>query len=71
MMMQSGRDKADLMYKGTIDCFAKIIKNEGSGAFFKGALSNVFRGVGASIVLVLYDEIQTFLAPNIPKGKGE
>jgi solute carrier family 25 (adenine nucleotide translocator) protein 4/5/6/31 len=26
--------------------------------FFKGALSNVFRGVGASMVLVLYDEMK-------------
>jgi len=25
--------------------------------FFKGALSNTFRGVGAALVLVLYDEI--------------
>lgn len=35
----------------------KIIKNEGPMAFYKGALSNVFRGVGASLVLVLYDEL--------------
>ena len=54
-MMQSGR--SDLLYTGTLDCFAKIAKNEGPKAFFKGALSNVFRGVGASIVLVMYDEL--------------
>jgi len=30
--------------------------------FFKGALSNVFRGVGAAVVLTLYDEIQDKLA---------
>lgn len=46
-----------MMYSGTLDCIKKISKNEGNGAFFKGALSNVFRGVGASLVLVLYDEI--------------
>ena len=45
------------MYNGTIDCFIKITKKEGIKAFFKGALSNVFRGIGASLVLVLYDEI--------------
>jgi solute carrier family 25 (adenine nucleotide translocator) protein 4/5/6/31 len=56
MMMQSGR--ADVLYSGTIDCGVKILKNEGVSAFFKGALSNFFRGIGASIVLVLYDEIQ-------------
>jgi solute carrier family 25 (adenine nucleotide translocator) protein 4/5/6/31 len=55
MMMQSGR--ADVLYTGTVDCFVKISKNEGAKAFFKGALSNTFRGIGASLVLVLYDEI--------------
>lgn len=69
LMMQSGR--ADVMYTGTIDCFAKISKNEGTKAFFKGALSNTFRGIGASVVLVMYDELQAIFAPGIPKGKGE
>jgi len=45
------------MYTGTIDCFMKISKTEGTKAFFKGALSNTFRGIGASIVLVMYDEL--------------
>ena len=57
MMMQSGKKGNDIQYKGTIDCFIKITKNEGGKAFFKGALSNIFRGVGASMVLVLYDEL--------------
>uniref|UniRef100_A0A8B9N5B8 ADP/ATP translocase n=1 Tax=Accipiter nisus TaxID=211598 RepID=A0A8B9N5B8_9AVES len=35
MMMQSGRKGADIMYKGTIDCWKKIAKDEGSKAFFK------------------------------------
>ncbi|GBM06546.1 ADP/ATP translocase 1 [Araneus ventricosus] len=61
MMMQSGRAKGDLMYKSTIDCWKKIGKTEGSGAFFKGALSNVFRGTGGALVLVLYDEIKNFI----------
>lgn len=61
MMMQSGRAKADLMYKGTIDCWTKIGKTEGSKAFFKGAFSNVLRGTGGAFVLVLYDEIKSFI----------
>uniref|UniRef100_T1IXU9 ADP/ATP translocase n=1 Tax=Strigamia maritima TaxID=126957 RepID=T1IXU9_STRMM len=61
MMMQSGRSKGELMYKGTLDCWAKIYKTEGGGAFFKGALSNVFRGTGGAFVLVLYDEIKVLL----------
>jgi len=59
MMMQSGR--ADKLYKNTIDCWRKIAKSEGSNAFFKGAFSNVLRGTGGALVLVLYDEIKTFL----------
>ncbi|VDK55850.1 unnamed protein product [Cylicostephanus goldi] len=59
MMMQSGRK--DILYKNTLDCAKKIIANEGMGAMFKGALSNVFRGTGGALVLAIYDEIQKFL----------
>lgn len=52
--------KADIMYKGTIDCWKKITKDEGSKAFFKGAWSNVLRGMGGAFVLVLYDEIKKY-----------
>lgn len=52
---------ADIMYKGTIDCWKKIAKDEGSKAFFKGAWSNVLRGMGGAFVLVLYDEIKKFV----------
>jgi len=59
MMMQSGRK--DILYKNTLDCALKIIKNEGMRAMFKGALSNVFRGTGGALVLAIYDEIQKFI----------
>jgi len=62
MMMQSGRAKADIMYKNTLDCWVKIGKQEGSRAFFKGALSNVFRGTGGALVLVFYDELKKLIA---------
>ncbi|XP_077982615.1 ADP/ATP translocase 3-like [Glandiceps talaboti] len=61
MMMQSGR--ADILYKNTIDCWRKIYQQEGGRAFFKGAFSNVLRGTGGALVLVLYDEIQHILKP--------
>ncbi|XP_009890092.1 PREDICTED: ADP/ATP translocase 1 [Charadrius vociferus] len=61
MMMQSGRKGADIMYKGTIDCWKKIAKDEGTKAFFKGAWSNVLRGMGGAFVLVLYDEIKKYV----------
>lgn len=58
MMMQSGRPKHEHTYKNTIDCWVKIAKNEGLKAFFKGALSNIFRGTGGALVLVFYDIIK-------------
>jgi len=61
MMMQSGRGKGDIMYKNTLDCWAKIFRQEGGGAFFKGAFSNVLRGTGGAFVLVLYDEIKALM----------
>ena len=59
LMMQSGRK--DKMYSGTIDCFRKIAATEGTNAFFKGAASNVLRGTGGALVLVLYSKIQKWL----------
>lgn len=61
MMMQSGRAKADIMYKNTLDCWVKIGKQEGSSAFFKGAFSNVLRGTGGALVLVFYDELKALM----------
>uniref|UniRef100_A0A7M4FV87 ADP/ATP translocase n=1 Tax=Crocodylus porosus TaxID=8502 RepID=A0A7M4FV87_CROPO len=61
MMMQSGRKGADIMYKGTVDCWRKIARDEGGKAFFKGAWSNVLRGMGGAFVLVLYDEFKKFV----------
>lgn len=61
MMMQSGRAKSEIVYKGTLHCWATIAKQEGTGAFFKGAFSNVLRGTGGAFVLVLYDEIKKVL----------
>jgi solute carrier family 25 (adenine nucleotide translocator) protein 4/5/6/31 len=60
LMMQSGRK--ELLYNGTMDCFRKIYQKEGGRAFFKGAFSNILRGMGASLVLVLYDEFQVMFA---------
>ncbi|PNE09422.1 ADP,ATP carrier protein [Cryptotermes secundus] len=61
MMMQSGRSKADIVYKNTLHAWGVIYKVEGGAAFFKGAFSNVLRGTGGALVLVLYDEIKAFL----------
>uniref|UniRef100_A0A8C9T0Y7 ADP/ATP translocase n=1 Tax=Scleropages formosus TaxID=113540 RepID=A0A8C9T0Y7_SCLFO len=57
----TGRGDADIMYSGTLDCWRKIARDEGGKAFFKGALSNVLRGMGGAFVLVLYDEFKKFV----------
>lgn len=57
--VQSGAKEK--MYSGTMDCARQILANEGAGAFFKGAGSNILRGTGGAIVLVLYDEIKKYL----------
>jgi len=57
LQMQSEKPESEWVYKGTADCFGKIIKEEGTGALFKGAGANALRTVGAAMVLVLYSEI--------------
>jgi solute carrier family 25 (adenine nucleotide translocator) protein 4/5/6/31 len=61
LMMTSGKTGADVMYTGTMDCFKKILADEGPRAFFKGCLSNVLRGTGGALVLVFYDKIQGWM----------
>lgn len=57
LQMQSEKPESEWVYKGTADCFAKIMKDEGTSALFKGAGANALRTVGAAMVLVLYSEI--------------
>lgn len=57
LQMQSEKPQSEWVYKGTSDCFSKIIKDEGATSLFKGAGANALRTVGAALVLVLYSEI--------------
>jgi solute carrier family 25 (adenine nucleotide translocator) protein 4/5/6/31 len=61
LQMQSEKPKEEWLYKGTSDCFTKIMKEEGMGALFKGAGANALRTVGSALVLVLYGEIKDML----------
>lgn len=61
LQMQSEKPESEWVYKGTADCFGKIIKEEGTTALFKGAGANALRTVGAALVLVLYSEITAFV----------
>ena len=59
------------MYKGTLDAWVKIAKQEGGRAFFKGAFSNVLRGTGGALVLVLYDELKVLMFGEGARGGYE
>merc|ERR1712157_136373 len=40
LQMQSEKPESEWVYKGTLDCFGKILKQEGTTALFKGAGAN-------------------------------
>jgi solute carrier family 25 (adenine nucleotide translocator) protein 4/5/6/31 len=61
LQMQSEKPKEQWVYKSTGHCFAKIMKDEGVTAMFKGAGANVLRTVGSAMVLVMYDEFKVLL----------
>lgn len=62
--MMSGEAKGEKMYKGTMDCWKKIVKDEGAKALFKGNFANVLRSIGCALVLVGYDELIDLLKAN-------
>merc|ERR1711920_655693 len=61
LQMQSEKPQEEWVYKGTMDCFAKISAEEGVGALFKGAGANALRTLGSALVLVMYGEIKDML----------
>lgn len=61
LQMQSEKPKSEWLYSGTVDCFSKIMKEEGVAAMFKGAGANALRTVGSALVLVLYGEIKAMM----------
>merc|ERR1712007_384659 len=61
LQMQSEKPQEEWTYKGTGDCFRKILADEGFTALFKGAGANALRTVGSALVLVLYGEIKNAL----------
>jgi len=56
MMMNSG--SGTVKYKSAIGAFGTIAKEEGTAAFFKGAGSNILRGMAGTLVLVGFDEFK-------------
>jgi Mitochondrial carrier protein. len=56
LMLQAGKDQ--VQYAGVIDCFRKTYQTGGFFSFWKGYSSNVFRSLGSSLCLLLYDELK-------------
>jgi solute carrier family 25 (adenine nucleotide translocator) protein 4/5/6/31 len=61
LQMQSEKPKSEWLYAGTMDCFVKVMKNEGTSALFKGAGANALRTVGSAMVLVMYGEVKDLM----------
>jgi len=61
MMLQSEKPKADRAYLGSVDCFTKVLKNEGLAGMYKGMVPELFRGVGGSLVIVAYDRVKLIM----------
>ena len=53
MMMTSG---GGAKYKGSIDCFTQVLKNEGFMSLMKGAGANILRGGAGAGVLAGFDK---------------
>lgn len=64
LMLQSGKPANAVQYKGTAHTFKKMYREEGMAGFYKGCLSNIFRGIGGSLVLVVFDELRLLIDPN-------
>jgi solute carrier family 25 (adenine nucleotide translocator) protein 4/5/6/31 len=74
MMMTSG-SKGAQKYTSSIDCTRKILASEGVASLFKGAGSNILRGLCGALVLVGFDYCQDYYlqwryGADAPKGKS-
>lgn len=55
-------------YKGTLDCFRQIAKNEGMSAFYAGVVPRLGRVVpGQGIIFMSFETIQNGLEPFFEK----
>jgi len=71
MMMTSG-GKFSGKYTSSIDCARKILAQEGAGAMYKGAGSNILRGLAGALVLVGFDYAKNFyLEFKYPELRGQ
>jgi len=71
MMMTSGGKHAG-KYTSSIDCGKKVLAQEGVKAMYKGAGSNILRGLAGALVLVSFDYAKNFyLEWKYPELRGQ
>jgi len=58
MMLESEKSMKDRVYKGSFDCFKQVFAKEGAKGMYKGMIPELFRGVGGSLVVVIYDRLK-------------
>ena len=58
---EATKPKEEQIYDGIIDCFKKILENEGIGGFFKGALMALITSTTYAMVSVVKDEILDYI----------
>merc|ERR1711918_60789 len=58
MMLDSEKPAAERMYTSGVNCFFKVMQNEGFAGMYKGLIPELFRGIGGPLVLTAYDRIK-------------
>jgi len=59
LMLESEKPVEARQYKSSFDCARKVLAKEGTKGMYKGMIPELFRGVGGSLVIVVYDRIKT------------
>ena len=62
LMMEAGKSDNERLYRNSLDCFRKILREEGYRGFYRGLGVNLVRSIGAALVLISYDEFKRVLA---------
>ena len=67
LMNQRNFGGNEIKYRGMVDCFVKIVKNEGFPALYKGFLPNWMRkGPWCVVFFLVYEQIRFHLPPLLP-----
>ena len=58
LMLESEKPKSERIYKGVVHCFSDVFKKEGFAGMYRGILPELVRGVGGTLVVVIYDRVK-------------